>query len=184
MVPNKPSVTKNQRRAVGHSSGGAMGGFQHSPEGCGETLWGWYLPRSPQMLPRKSWVLLQVSPQAEVLPLEQVALSPGLGSQQEWADSAISPLQAFREFHGPKLPTFQPLASLSTSEGKVERVQLSCALVPSDRFKLDSELRYNCWRKEFVHQTGLSPGVFLLRSTQLQWTGFQKQASKIPYPKP
>ena len=127
---------------------------------CGETLWGWYLPRYPlrcSHMEVPGFFTGKVT--GPSITLEQVALSPGLGSQQEWADSAISPLQAFPGFMVLNCPHSNLLPLSAPQREKWKEFSLSCALVPSDPGSSWTQSSGTAaGGREPVHQTGLSSG--------------------------
>lgn len=129
---------------------------------CGETLWGWYLPRYPLRCSHKEvpgFFTGKVT--GPSITLEQVAISPSLGSQQEWADSAISPLQAFPGFMVLNCPSSNLLPLSAPQREKWKESSLSCALEPSDPGSSWTQSSGTAGGGiEPVHQTGLSPWGF------------------------
>ena len=121
---------------------------------CGRHFGAGTFPDTPSDAPtRKSLGSSQIK--------SQVAISPGPESQQEWADPAISPLQAFPGFMVLNCPHPNLLPLSASQREKWEESSPSGALAPSDPgSNWTQSSSTTAGGKEPIHQTGLSPWEF------------------------
>ena len=129
---------------------------------CGRHFGAGTFPDTPSDAPtRKSLGSSQIK--------SQVAISPGPESQQEWADPAISPLQAFLGFMVLNCPHLNllPLSAPQREKWEESSHQVPWSQVTQVQAGLRAQVQLLEEENPSIRQ-GSAPGSFLLRLTQLQ----------------